>query len=161
MRIAKIFLITVIMFGIAGCSGKNYTKQKSAFIVFKTATFRYADLGFMYESSDDLKVELYSSGQAVMALEISKSSVCMSLLECMSKKSFNQIVLSSAYPPNLIDNVFRGKRIFNGENILHESNGFTQNISKDNKYNIHYSVLTNQIIFHDTINKIVIKIKEM
>jgi len=161
MRIVKIFLIAITIFWMGGCSGKNYTKQESAFIVFKTPTFRYADLGFMYESSDALKVELYSSGQAVMSLEITESFVCMSLLECMSKKSFNQEVLSVYYPDNLISNVFKGKHIFEAQNIQSRRNGFTQKVSKSNKYNITYSVLANQIIFRDTINFILIKIKRM
>ena len=48
------------------------------------------DLGFMYENPEEMKVEIYSNGQAIMALEIGKENICMSLLECMDKKSFNQ-----------------------------------------------------------------------
>jgi len=161
MRIIKIFLLAMTMLCVGACSSKNYTKQESAFIVFKTATVRHADLGFIYKNPDALKIELYSAGQAVMALEITDSSVCMGILECMSKSSFNKAVLSTYYPDNLIDNVFRGKAIFDAENMLKTRNGFTQNISKGNEYSIHYSVLGNQTLFRDTINNIVIKIKRM
>jgi hypothetical protein len=159
--IKKIVLTSLIMVFLGGCSSKNYTKQESVFIVFKTPTFRHADLGFMYESSDALKVELYSTGQAVMALEITKATVCMSLLECMGKKSFNKEVLSEYYPDDLIDKVFKAEAIFDGKNKRVTRNGFTQNISKSNEYNINYSVLTNQVVFRDTINSIQIKIKKM
>ena len=159
--IKKIVLISFIIAFLGGCSSKNYTKQESVFIVFKTPTFRHADLGFMYESSDALKVELYSAGQAVMALEITEATVCMSLLECMGKSSFNTKVLSQYYPDDLIDNVFKAEAIFDGKNKHIARNGFTQNISEPDEYDIHYSVLTNQIIFRDTINSILIKIKRM
>ena len=159
--IKKIAFISLIIALLAGCSSKNYTKQESVFIVFKTPTFKHADLGFMYESSDALKVELYSAGQAVMALEITEATVCMSLLECMDKKSFNEAVLSKYYPDDLIDNVFKAEAIMDGKNKHITRNGFTQSISKDNEYSINYSVLTNQIIFRDTINSILIKIKRM
>jgi len=157
----KIFLMALIMLWMSGCSSKNYTKQESVFIVFKTPTVRHADLGFIYKNPDALKIELYSAGQAVMALEVTDSSVCMGMLECMSKSSFNKAVLSAYYPDNLIDNVFRGKAIFDAESMLKTRNGFTQSISKGNEYSIHYSVLGNQILFRDTINNIMIKIKGM
>ena len=161
MGLRNILYILFMMLFLVSCSSKNYTKQESVFIVFKTPTFKHADLGFMYESTDALKVELYSAGQAVMALEITDSTVCMSLLECMSKQSFNEMILSKYYPDNLIDNVFKSNPIFNGKNMLKERNSFTQNISKPNKYDINYSVLTNEVVFRDTINDIVIKMKRM
>jgi len=159
--IKKILLTSLIIALLAGCSSKNYTKQESVFIVFKTPTFKHADLGFVYKAKDALKVELYSAGQAVMALEITEATVCMSLLECMGKNSFNEAVLSGYYPTDLIDNVFRGEAIFSGKNKKLTRNGFTQSIIKENEYSINYSVLTNQIIFRDTINAILIKMKRM
>ena len=117
-------------------------------------------MGFIYENKEEVKAEIYGSGQALMVLEISKNNVCMSLLECMGKKSFNQEVLSALYPDEILDDIFRGKVIFNGAGLAKNSNGFTQEIIKENKYNIHYSVLNNEVIFRDTINTILIKIKK-
>jgi hypothetical protein len=150
-----------MIFVLGGCADKVYSKQESAFIVFKTPTVKHADLGFIYEGNDGLKVELYSAGQAVMALEITETSVCMSLLECMGKKSFNAEVLSSAYPESILDNIFTGKSIFHGQNKQTTRNGFTQHIRQANKYDINYSVLNNETIFRDTMNQILIKIKRL
>lgn len=157
----KIILIMFAGMALNSCATKEYTKQESVFITFKTPTFKYADLGFMYRNSEEMKVEIYGSGQALMSLEISKKSVCMSLLECMSKASFNQQVLSASYPESILENIFKGSEIFGGEGLVKTRNGFTQNISKQNKYNINYSVLNNEITFHDTINDIIIKVKGM
>jgi len=155
-----VFPLLGLIFFLSACGNQPYLKENSAFIVFKTPTFKYADMGFVYENSSEVKAEIYGSGQAVMSLRISGDSVCMSLLACMSKKKFNQQILAADYPDMVLEHIFRGKPVFLGQNMNKTRNGFTQNIVKPNKYNIHYSVLNNEIIFRDTINKILIKIKK-
>jgi len=159
MNIQKLLLLGTLLF-LQACGTTAYLKENSALIVFKTPTFKYADMGFIYENSSEVKAEIYGSGQALMSLMISNESVCMSLLACMSKRSFNQQVLSAYYPDMILDNIFRGKPIFENKNLQKNRNGFTQTIVNQNKYNIHYSVLNNEIIFRDTINAILIKIKK-
>jgi hypothetical protein len=157
----RIILVGLLIFGLSACGTKEYSKQESVFIVFKTPTFKHADLGFIYENDEELKIEIYGSGQVVMALELSKASACMSLFECMSRKSFNQTLLSSAYPEEILDNIFRAKPIFDAKGLEKTRNGFTQNLTQLGKYKINYSVLNKQIIFRDTINNIVIKVKRL
>ncbi|PHS41414.1 MAG: hypothetical protein COB07_02780 [Sulfurovum sp.] len=160
MHMRRSILFLIISFILTACVTKNYTHQNAALIIFKTPAFKYADMGFIYENKEEVKAEIYSSGQALMSLEISESSVCMSLLECMGKRAFNKEVLSRQYPEEILENIFRGKAIFNGENLEKNRNGFTQKIIKEGKYNIDYSVLNNEVIFRDTINTILIKIKK-
>jgi len=156
-------IIFLILFGFlfTACGMKEYAKQASAFIVFKTPTFKHADLGFIYENSDEVKVEIYGSGQVLVSLEIGEENVCMSLLQCMSKKSFNRNVLSASYPDDLLEHIFRGQELFGGEGLTKTRNGFTQQIVKKGKYNIQYSVLNKQILFRDTMNDILIKVKRI
>ena len=158
IRILLTFLPILLFF--QACGTPSYLKENAALIVFKTPTFKYADMGFIYENRNEVKAEIYGTGQALMSLKISESSVCMSLLECMSKESFNKTVLSSMYPNEVLDNIFRGKPIFKDKNLQKNRNGFTQTIVNQNKYDIHYSVLNNEIVFRDTINAILIKIKK-
>jgi hypothetical protein len=141
-----------------GCGEAAYTQQNSAYIVLKTPTFKYADMGFLYENDNEVKVEIYGSGQALMTLRVTKDSVCMSRLECMSKSTFNSRVLSVNYPKDTIGQIFRGKPIFAKDNIVQKRNGFTQKLINADKYHIEYSVLNNQILFRDTINQILIKV---
>jgi hypothetical protein len=149
-------LLLVVIF--PGCSEPDYMKQDSAYIVLKTPMFKYADMGFLYENSDEVKVEIYGNGQALLRLRITKESVCMSRLKCMSKSTFNRQVLNQAYPQDTIEQIFKGKPIFNGANSIQKRNGFTQKFNKLDKYHIEYSVLNNQILFRDTINEILIKV---
>jgi hypothetical protein len=160
MNIQKLLLLLGTLLFLQGCGTTAYLKENSALIVFKTPTFKYADMGFIYENSSEVKAEIYGSGQALMSLMISKDSVCMSLLACMSKRSFNHQVLSAYYPDTILDDIFRGKPIFENKNLQRNRNGFTQTIVNQKKYNIHYTVLNNEIIFRDTINTILIKIKK-
>ena len=160
MKHKRTILLIMVSFLFSACAPKEYVEQNSALIIFKTPTFKYADMGFIYENEKEIKVEIYGSGQALLSLEISESAVCMSALECMNKSAFNKEVLSSLYPEDTLENIFRGKRVFNGAAEKSEGNGFTQKIVKKDKYNINYSVLNNQIIFHDTINAILIKVKK-
>lgn len=157
-KLMPIFFALILL---NSCTNKEYKKQESVFIIFKTPSFKYADLGFMYQNSDEMKIEIYGSGKALMTLEISSKNVCMSILACMGKKRFNSEVLSKTYPADIIGNIFRGKTIFNKKGLVKNSNGFTQKIIDEHKYNIRYSVLNKEVIFHDTINHILIKVKRM
>jgi hypothetical protein len=154
-----IALLALLPF-LQACGEQPYVKQDSAFIVFKTPTFKYADMGFIYENSNEVKVEIYGSGQALMSLKVTESSVCLSSLACMDQSEFNRQILNSAYPDTILDNVFRGKQIFEGQNLVRSRNGFTQRITNQNKYDIEYRVLNNEIIFRDKINTILIKVKK-
>jgi len=160
MNLRNLLSLLLALLFFQACGTPSYLKENAALIVFKTPTFKYADMGFIYENKNEVKAEIYGSGQALMSLKITGSSVCMSLLECMSKKSFNKTVLSSLYPNEILDNIFRGKPIFKEKNLKRNRNGFTQKLVKENKYDIHYSVLNNEIVFRDTINAILIKIKK-
>jgi len=155
-----IYLFTFASLLFSACTTQSYVKEESAFIVFKTPTFKYADLGFVYENSQQVKAEIYSSGQPVMSLIISDSSVCMNLLACMSHKKFNAEVLSAYYPEGVIEDIFRGKAIFQGLNLQKSRNGFTQNIINQNKYKIEYTVFNKETVFRDRINHILIKVKK-
>ncbi|MBL0721084.1 MAG: hypothetical protein JJV88_00700, partial [Sulfurovum sp.] len=109
----KIYIIVVSMFVLIGCAQKTtISKQQSAMIVWKSPNFRYTDMGFISDNGKDLKIEIYQSGSAIMRLIVDSRHICMSRFKCLSKKSFNQIQLSEYYPDKLIENIFRGRYIF-------------------------------------------------
>jgi len=158
MIYARIILL-IGVFALSACVPKNYSKENSAFILLKTPSFKYADMGFIYQNAKEMKVEIYSNGQALMQLEILEERICLSDFKCMSKEQFNQTLLSSSYPSTLFENIFRGKAIFAGKNKKAIAKGFSQNIVS-NSYTIEYSVRQDMISFEDRFNKIKIKIKK-
>ena len=156
-----ITFLSVILLILNGCTSKNLIKEKnqeSASIVLRTPTIQYAGMGFIYKSNSFVKVEVYSMGQPIMSLDINGMNVCMSTFECMEKKDFNSKMLSINYPDTFLENIFRGKPIFDGKNLQKNSNGFIQEIIKDNLYDINYSVNSHESRFKDKINHILIKI---
>ena len=56
----KIFMLLSIL-GIFGCNEAPYLEENSAYIVFKTPTFRYADMGFVYKNPNKVKLQIYST----------------------------------------------------------------------------------------------------
>jgi hypothetical protein len=158
--IKRIVIFIMVFFTFNACTGVQIEKQESAFIVMKTATFKYADMGFISNSPSKIKVEIYGAGQPLMSLEINGMNVCMSTFECMEKKDFNEKVLDASYPDTLLENIFRAKPIFNKENVVKSEDGFSQKLTKESEYDISYSVKGNQRIFRDTLNKILIKVRE-
>ena len=162
MKIRKVVVTVLMLLFISGCTAKQLVKEKnqeSALITLKTPTMRYSDQGFIYKGSEFVKVEIYSMGQPILSLDINAINICMSLFECMEKSEFNAKVLHASYPPTLLENIFKAQPIFNRENLVQNSNGFTQTLQKEGEYNISYSVTNNARTFRDTINKILIKVK--
>jgi len=159
MKYKILFFLISLSFFFNACASQPYLKENSAFIVFKTTTQKYADMGFIYKNNSEVKLEVYSSGQALVTLKVTDNLVCMSTLACVSKENFNKDVLATTYPKDILDNIFRGKPIFAGTNMKKVFNGFTQKVVKHNIYNINYSVLNGNTIFVDNINNIVIKVK--
>jgi len=156
----RILLLISIASLFVACTGKNAKKQESAFIVMKTKSIKFADMGFIYDNPFGVKVEVYANGQPLVDLDINEENICFSLLECMEKNEFNKKVLVAEYPATLLENIFRAKPIFSKENFKKIEGGFEQNIKKDNLYDISYSVVSGQRVFRDRINKILIKVRE-
>jgi hypothetical protein len=153
-------LMLIAFLALAGCAIKQQAQQKSTFITLKTPEIRYADMGFVSEYTDSLKVQIYSNAQPVVSLDIYKDRICMSLFECMNKSDFNNKVFHAQYPDDTLEQIFFAKPIFGGENLIKTSNGFTQNINKPDQYSISYEISDGKVEFRDKINQIIIKVKE-
>ncbi len=153
-----IFLGMVLL--LNSCTSKDAKKQESAFIVMKTKQIKFADMGFIYSNSLGVKVEVYASGQPLVNLEINSQNICLSFFKCMDKEQFNEEVLSSAYPPTLLENIFNSEAIFDKKNLKRVEGGFEQKITKEGLYDISYSVVSGKRVFRDKINKILIKVRE-
>jgi len=154
----KIITVASVAFMIAGCVGTmpEYNSSNSNYIVFKTPSFAYADAGFVSKANSETKVEIYSSGQAIMRLRITPSQICMSKLKCMSANQFNTQVLHASYPADTLKNIFSGSEIFGGKGKQETANGFVQSFGS-----IRYIVSGNSINFNDSSNGVKIKVRSL
>jgi N12 class adenine-specific DNA methylase len=77
----------------------------------------------------------------------------------MSKRSFNEEYLHSAYPEDILQNVLLGKAIYDGKNKVKTDDGFEQNIQNAD-VDISYKVTSNAVFFKDKKNAILLKLKD-
>jgi len=158
-KILRLFCV-LFLFGLGGCAFDTApVPQEGVYVVWKTPGMKYADQGFLYHEGDRQRLEIYASGQAVMQLTVRPTQVCSGAL-CMSKKEFNLRYLSPEYPESLLDHLLNAEPIFGGRGLKKKDHGFTQKIEKAGRYAIDYSVLNGSVVFRDTINDILIKIRK-
>ncbi len=154
------YLIIFIPIFFISCSKPIYQTQDSALIVIKSKTLKYADMGFIYVTNQKIKVDIYSTGQALLSIDIYNDSICMGDFKCMSYEQFNSKFLSNNYPLYLFKNIFASNDIFNSKNLIKSKDGYIQEIKSD-KYDIKYERVGNKTIFRDIKNNILIKIRKI
>jgi len=160
-KISILIVATLLLLLSQGCSSPQLVSKKSSFILWKTAQFKYADMGFISENSNKIDIEIYGSGVAVMRLNITPDRICMSQLKCMSKREFNKNILSHNYPDDILTNIFKSKEIFGGLGVVKNADGFEQKIVSKGEYDILYSVNKNETLFRDRYNSILIKVRNL
>ena len=154
MRIFYIFLVLVFI----GCSTKVFEKKESKIVVIKTPSFRFSDIGYLKRNSDEVVLELFSSGIAVERFEV-KNLICTKK-GCITKSGFNEDYLVRYYPSSLILDILLQKPIYDGENLKKTKDGFIQKIQTAN-VDIIYKVKKDQVFFKDRKNNIIIKLKDI
>lgn len=152
------YIILVLALLFSACSLLPHPQTQSKLFTMKSKFMKFSDVCYVSSDSFSTTLEIYNAGQAVDKIEIG-SQIC-NKNGCMSKAKFNKMFFSSSYPNNILDNIIQGKPIFNALHVIRQSNGFTQHIYKQNKYNIEYKVQNDKIYFKDKINKILIKLKD-
>ena len=145
--------LLVILLLFSGCAIKRPTISQPVAFVFKTPNLKIAATGFLYKNAH-IKLQGYSGANPIFTLLLTKR-VCINS-RCMSYESFNKLVLSPTYPPQLIRNILLAKPIFNGKNLQKSQRGFEQRVDS-----ILYRVKDRVVYFKDKKNAILIKIKEL
>ena len=155
IKFIQIFFALCLGAFISGCAPKTYEKNQSYFILIKTPLLKYADLGYIRSTSDEVRVDLFIAGQLIQSIEID-TLVCVNE-GCLTKSAFNKDYLHESYPKNLLLNVLLGRPIFEKASFELTSLGFRQ-VLQSSEYNIEYKVENGEIFFKDSHNKLKIKI---
>lgn len=151
------FLFTALIF--AGCSARYYEKPQPALIVIKSASLKYADMGFVYRGKKSVKVQIYSSGRPVFAMSVGKR-VCIDS-RCMSEREFYRKYLKADYPPGTMARILSKRPIFGGEGLEDEDGRMVQRIYGEGRFDIIYTFDSASARFRDRLNNILIKITEI
>ncbi len=157
-RLMRYFLLSFI-FLFSACSIKNYEHTESKIVTIKTPKLKFSDIGYLRHSGEALELELFIAGHIFKRIDINHL-ICVSNEGCISKEGFNGKYLNSTYPPNLLQNILLGLRIFDGANLTKSSFGFTQHILTQD-VDIKYVVKAKEIYFKDRKNHILFKIKDI
>ena len=143
---------------LSACSIKNYEFSESKVITIKTAKLKFSDLGYLKQSADAVRLELFVAGKNVQNISINHL-ICVDD-GCMGKKSFNEEFLSASYPDEILQNIILGRYIFDAKGVVKTTTGFEQNIVTKN-LDIKYRVTDKEIYFKDKKNRILFKIKDI
>ena len=154
----SILWASLLLLLLSGCGARPFVETTAATIILKTPKIKFADMGYVRSNGDVVALELFSAGHPVGKFEI-ENLVCVEGEGCMRKSSFNEAYLNVHYPDTLMEDVLRGKPIYEGLNLLKNEHGFEQHIF-DEYVDIKYRVSERQIYFKDSENGILIKIKK-
>ena len=149
-------LIFILIF--SACSTKNYEHTQTKVIIIKSPLIKFADVGYIRNSGDEIALELFTAGQRVQEITINHL-ICVSD-GCMSKSGFNKEYLHKEYPDDILQNILLAHPIFEGKAMLKTADGFEQKIKSEN-INITYRVTSDVTFFKDRKNKIILKIKDI
>ena len=152
------YFIILLTFLLSACSIRSYQNTVSKIIIIKSPKIKFADLGYIRSSAQEIELELFVAGNSIDKITIDHF-ICTNV-GCLSKKRFNEDYLYKEYPEDILQNILLGKVIYNGKNIIKVDGGYEQKISTADVM-ITYKVNTKQIFFKDIKNNILIKIKEM
>jgi hypothetical protein len=153
--IKRVVLLFIPISIFLGCSQVEYTTRDRYLITIKTKEMRYSDMGFIARGDDAVVVDIFSVGSQILKLNMG-NSVSLNDGSPIRYSRFNSKYLHSDYPPKTVREIFLGKEIFGGEGKSVSESGFEQKIDK-----ISYSVSSDNIVFRDRENSVLIKIKKV
>lgn len=151
------YILPIFILLFCACSVKDYEATQTKIIIIKSPKLKFADVGYIRNTSKNIELELFIAGKPVEKFTLNHL-ICTDD-GCMSKSGFNADYLHSSYPDDILQNILLGKQIYGGENRVQSKLGFEQKI-KNEYVNIIYKVNSSEIYFKDKRNKILFKIKD-
>jgi len=152
------YILIICIFLLSACSIKNYEHTSTKIVIIKSPKIKFSDIGYIRYTKNAIELELFVAGQVYKRFQINHL-ICMDE-GCISKNTFNTEYLHKSYPPNLLQNIILGHKIYDGLNSLKKNSGFEQ-IIKNSDVDIIYNVNCHRIYFKDRKNHILIKIKDI
>jgi len=153
----KQLLLTFILL-FTSCSVTNYEHTQTKIIIIKSPLIKFADVGYIRNSDDEVSLELFSAGVRVEEITINHL-ICVSD-GCMSKGGFNKEYLHNEYPDDTLQDILLARPIFDGKALIKTEDGFEQKIKSEN-IDITYRVNKRRTFFKDKRNRIILNIKEL
>ncbi len=152
------YLLLIFALLFSACSVTNYEHTQTKIIIIKSPLIKFADVGYIRNSDDEVSLELFSAGVRVEEITINHL-ICVSD-GCMSKGGFNKEYLHNEYPDDTLQDILLARPIFDGKALIKTEDGFEQKI-KTKHIDITYRVNKRRTFFKDKRNRIILNIKEL
>ncbi len=144
------------LFFLSGCTLKRPAPPRSAVIVFKTPTLRYADMGFIQKAREKVLLQIYNSGQPVFNLTVGPR-ICIEG-RCLDEREFYTRYFHASYPEGTLAAILEGRPVFDGANLDCDDTVCRQRIRKPGRLDIIYDFNATHVRFKDRRNGVLIKI---
>ena len=156
--ITRVFLSLLVLF-VAGCSYRpDVTLSQSVALTIKTPDIRISDVGFFRANDNYINVQVFTAGTLALDLQIHEN-ICLNG-PCFDKLSFNRRFLKDEHYPMIMEEILRGKPIYEKRGLKMTEDGFEQRLHVKAR-EILYSVNSIEIIYRDKANHVLIKIKKL
>lgn len=153
------FFMVLCLFFLGGCVTKpSISVSQSYLITIKNAQMSLSDTGFINFGKDYANVQIFSAGTALFNLEVS-DDVCVDG-RCTSREQFNTLFFNNEHYATLIDDLLHMQPIYQAKNLIKIENGFEQELILP-KSHLTYRVINHSVIFKDSQNGIIIKLKPL
>ena len=160
MKSFLITLMSVALFFLSGCATKKpITHSEPYLISVKNKSIALSDTGFINHVDRYTNVQIFSAGNVLFNLEIVDNSICLDG-QCLDKQGFNERFFQTKHYPELMENILSQSPIYNGLALQKTPMGFEQTITLEAAH-IRYSVEDKSVLFKDSLNGILIRLKPL
>lgn len=148
-------LLTAMTFLFIGCASRTPVTSKALNFKIISPLVKISDAGFIYRYPNRTNLQIYSSGVAILSLNIKDEKVCMNGA-CDDELSFNSRFFKKEHYKGFLNAILLKKPLYNGSNLVKNECGFIQEIET-----ISYSVCNNEVSFSDRASRVKIDYKEL
>lgn len=144
---------------LSGCATKIPIISSDTYLItIKNKQMALSDTGFLNHGKDYVNVQIFSAGAVLFNLE-AQENICLDG-RCTSRTEFNKLFFEHLHYEAMINDILEMKPLYNGKNKVSIEGGFEQELDLPNSY-ISYKVQNKSLIFRDSKNGILIKLKEL
>ncbi len=155
----SLHVMIVMILLLSGCATKTPIISSDTYLItIKNKQIALSDTGFINQGKNYTNVQIFSAGAVLFNLEV-QDDVCLEG-RCTSRIEFNKLFFEYPHYEAMINDVLEMKPLYAGKNKVAIEGGFEQELDLIGSY-ISYKVQGKSLIFRDSKNGILIKLKEL
>lgn len=159
MKYALHVIVSVLLFGLGGCSVKHEISTSQAYLItIKTPQMALSDTGFLNQGKNYTQLQIFNAGMLLFNLEMN-DTICLDGA-CFEKKVFNERFFGTEHYPTFMEDIVSKKALYAGKNRVDFASGFAQEIELPTAH-IEYRVDGETRYFKDRKNGVLIRLSAL